>query len=226
MCHFHFFELSWPWDLKELCRQFSVGFFLQKIVFWIFHLPSKGCSYNLQKDWYISVLHAVAFGVLEDKRQRSHIFRCIDQSFLCPQQTKNIGIFVSLCSESTVTERLLVVKTWMCTERQTTDSLLWSARKSSLLTVAVIFWIGMVRIELLANCRGRNLVLKSNDRLPMVNTVPSLHQIAVTVYILILSNVSVMKLVIQLGVKRKYIGFINKFLMYNDRLWRTKYLCL
>lgn len=45
--------------------------------------------------------------VLEDKRQRSHIFRRVDESFLCPQQTKNTGVFVSLCyiSESTVTPR-------------------------------------------------------------------------------------------------------------------------
>lgn len=92
--------------------------------------------------------------VLEDKRQRSHIFRRVDESFLCPQQTKNTGVFVCLSVIFQNQQWLLVVKTWMCTERQTTDSLLWSARKSYLFTVAVIFRIGTVRIELLANCKG------------------------------------------------------------------------
>lgn len=155
VCHFHFFELAWPWDLKELCRQFSVGFFfLQKIVYRIFHLPSKGCSYNLQKVWYVSVLHAVAFGVCLRTNVKEATFSGALMRAFCALNRQSIQASSCLSVIFQNQQWLLVVKTWMCTERQTTDSLLWSARKSYLFTVAVIFRIGTVQFELLANCKG------------------------------------------------------------------------
>lgn len=93
----------------------------------------------------------------QHKCQRSHIFRCIDESFLCARWTpygsedNRQRIQVSAClscfiSDPTLTECLRVVKTWRCwfTFVKWAQNLHFSCN--------VIFRIQMVHMELLANC--------------------------------------------------------------------------
>lgn len=160
VCHFHFFWVGMTLGPERTMQTIFCGIFCRKLSFEYFTFLQKVASAIYKKSDTFQFCMQLRLVYLRTNVKEATFSGALMRAF-CALNRQRIQVSSCLCyiSESTVTERLLVVKTWMCTEKQTTDSLLWSARKSYLFTVAVIFRIGMVRIELLANCKGEILFL-------------------------------------------------------------------